>query len=378
MDSHRTPDPTGSFTRLFLCGDVMPGRGIDQILPYPSRPPLYEPCVRDAREYVTLAEAVNGPLPRDAGFGYVWGDALDELRQQSPQLRLVNLETSITTAEDYWRGKGINYRMHPGNTPLLTTAGIDGCVLANNHVLDWGYTGLSETLESLHMADVVAIGAGRNATSARHPEAFTVSGGRRVIVSAWGHESSGIPPEWAARDERPGVAFLPDLSSATVDLVARELVAVRRPGDAVVVSLHWGGNWGYRVPDAQIRFAHALIDRAGVDVVHGHSSHHPRPIEVYKGRLILYGCGDLLNDYEGIHGHEAFRGDLTLMYFIDLDRADGRLRGLTMCPMRIAGFRLNRVDDADAQWLRRLLHRIAEPFHTGAELTRTGRLRLIW
>ena len=50
---------------------------------------------------------------------------------------------------------------------------------------------------------------------------------------------------------------------------------------------------------SQIRFAHRLID-AGVDVVHGHSSHHPRPIEVYRGKLILYGCGDTIDDYEGI------------------------------------------------------------------------------
>jgi poly-gamma-glutamate synthesis protein (capsule biosynthesis protein) len=45
---------------------------------------------------------------------------------------------------------------------------------------------------------------------------------------------------------------------------------------------------------AQIRFTHRQIDE-GVDVVHGHSSHHPRPIEVYRGKLILYGCGDTID-----------------------------------------------------------------------------------
>jgi len=48
---------------LFLCGDVMTGRGIDQILSHPSPPRIYEPVVRDARMYVTLAEEVNGPVP---------------------------------------------------------------------------------------------------------------------------------------------------------------------------------------------------------------------------------------------------------------------------------------------------------------------------
>jgi poly-gamma-glutamate capsule biosynthesis protein CapA/YwtB (metallophosphatase superfamily) len=58
---------------VFLCGDVMLGRGIDQILPHPGSPVLHEPCVRDSRYYVQLAEYVNGPIPRLADFTYVWG-----------------------------------------------------------------------------------------------------------------------------------------------------------------------------------------------------------------------------------------------------------------------------------------------------------------
>jgi len=47
-----------------------------------------------------------------------------------------------------------------------------------------------------------------------------------------------------------------------------------------------------------------------VDIVHGHSSHHVKGIEVHRGKLILYGCGDFIDDYEGIKGYEAFRDDL--------------------------------------------------------------------
>ena len=75
----------------------------------------------------------------------------------------------------------------------------------------------------------------------------------------------------------------------------------------MVASVHWGSNWGYDIPREQTVFAHRLIDEAGVDIIHGHSSHHVRAIEVYKDRLILYGCGDFLNDYEGISGYEEFR-----------------------------------------------------------------------
>lgn len=102
--------------RVFLCGDVMTGRGVDQILPHPSDPRIYEPAVRDARAYVRLAEAVNGPIPRSVEHAYIWGDALSELERASPAARIVNLETSVTRSDAYWP-KGINYRMHPANVP---------------------------------------------------------------------------------------------------------------------------------------------------------------------------------------------------------------------------------------------------------------------
>ena len=102
--------------------------------------------------------------------------------------------------------------------------------------------------------------------------------------------------------------------------------AAKGPGDVVVVSIHWGSNWGYAVGPDQVRFAHRLID-GGVDLIHGHSSHHPGPVEVFGGKLVLYGCGDCINDYEGITGHERYRGDLRLLYFASLHPGTGTLAG---------------------------------------------------
>src|SRR5512145_2882467 len=115
---------------LFLCGDVMTGRGVDQILPHPSKPRLFEPYVTSAVTYVELAERAVGPIPRPVGFDYVWGDALAELRRVRPDARIVNLETSVTRSNEAWPDKGIHYRMHPANVPCLTAAGIDCCALA--------------------------------------------------------------------------------------------------------------------------------------------------------------------------------------------------------------------------------------------------------
>jgi len=97
------------------------------------------------------------------------------------------------------------------------------------------------------------------------------------------------------------VDFLPSLSLAAADAVIARTQAARRRDDLVVVSIHWGSNWGYGVHGDQVRFARRLID-GGVDAIHGHSSHHPRPAEVYRGKLVLYGCGDCIDDYEGISG----------------------------------------------------------------------------
>jgi poly-gamma-glutamate synthesis protein (capsule biosynthesis protein) len=342
---------------LFLCGDVMTGRAIDQVLPYPGNPQIYEPYMTSAKGYVRLAEDINGPIPKPVDFAYIWGDALEELRRTNPDVRIINLETAVTVSPEFWPGKGINYRMQPKNIPCITEAKIDCCALANNHVLDWGYAGLTETLTTLAGAGLKIAGAGRNLSEAEAPAVIEVSGKGRVLVFGFGDESSGIPRAWGARSNRPGVNLLPDLSEDTVRRIAKQISGLKQKGDWVVASIHWGGNWGYEILTAQREFAHRLIDQARVDVVHGHSSHHPLGIEVYKGRPILFGCGDFLNDYEGISGYREFRGDLALMYFVSLDLATGQLASLIMTPMQIKRFRLNYASPDDVHWLRQILNR---------------------
>jgi poly-gamma-glutamate synthesis protein (capsule biosynthesis protein) len=361
---------------LFLCGDVMTGRGIDQALPYPSDPRIYEPFVKDARDYVRIAEQAGGPFPKPAAFTYIWGDALKEWDRMQPDLRIINLETSITTSNEPWPAKGINYRMHPRNIPCLQEAQIDLCSLANNHTLDWGYYGLLETMETLTRGNIRFAGAGKNPGEAGKPAIFEIDGRARVIVLALCTTSSGVPSGWAATAESPGVNLIRDFSNETIRILADQFAGSRRAGDIRVVSIHWGGNWGYSVPATQRRFAHRLIDEAGVDIIHGHSSHHPRPIEVYEGKLILYGCGDFINDYEGIGGYEEYRDDLVLMYFPKIEPADGTLIDLQMTPLRIENFRLQRASPSDAHWLQQSLNKHCARYGTHIILGKDNRLYL--
>jgi poly-gamma-glutamate capsule biosynthesis protein CapA/YwtB (metallophosphatase superfamily) len=360
---------------LFLCGDVMLGRGVDQILPHPGDPTLRESYVRDARTYVELAEKVNGPIPRPVDLTWPWGSALPILAEFQPDVRVVNLETSITHSDEFAPGKAVHYRMNPDNVGCLTAARPDVCVLGNNHVLDFGRRGLVETLDTLAAAGLPAAGAGHDLEQALQPAVVPVTGGVRVLVYSFGTPSSGVPLDWAAAADEPGVSVVAALSTRAASRIVARIRDVREPGDLVVVSIHWGSNWGYDVPGEQIHFARALID-GGVDVVHGHSSHHPRPVEVYRGKLILYGCGDFVDDYEGITGYEEFRDDLRLMYFVSVQPGDGTLARLTVVPLQARQLRLHPASPADAEWLRAALHDVSRGFGTRVRLGPDRRLTI--
>jgi len=372
--AHSVGDPKDRVT-LFLCGDVMLGRGIDQLMPTSADPRLFEPYLRDARQYIRLAEAVNGPIERPVGPAYPWGEALGELASIAPDVRLVNLENAVTTRGTPWPDKGIHYRMHPDNLAVLQAAGIDACSLANNHVLDWGHDGLRDTLSSLNAAGIAAAGVGLDTRAATTPAIVSTRRGGRVRLLGLASASSGVPAVWRATARNPGVNMLDDSIDVTVAGV-RRAIGARLPGDLVVVSIHWGGNWGWEIPAWQRRLAHALIDTGLVDIVHGHSSHHAKGIEVYRDRLVLYGCGDLINDYEGIRGHGRYRSDLRLMYFPTLDAGSGRLLDLRMVPLRSTRLSLRRAGREDSGWLLDSLNREGARLGTGFALDNDGRLVL--
>src|SRR5262245_51038852 len=325
----------------------MTGRGIDQILPYACPPRIYEPLIHSAKDYLLLAESRNGPIPYPVAASYVWGESLAVLPESD--VRIINLETSVTLSERA-TPKGINYRMHPGNVSVLQAASIDCCVLANNHVLDWGQGGLLETLDTLASAGLAVAGAGCDISAAQTPARLTVQPHRSVLVCAVAATDSGVPVSWSATGTRPGVFVLPDYSASSVAMIAHVVHTTKQPGDLAVLSIHWGDNWGYHIRPEQRSFAHALIETAAVDVVYGHSSHHPKAIEVYENHLILYGCGDLINDYEGIRGQEDFRADLVLLYSPEVDTT-GELVRLEMQHFQLRNFRLQRPHATDFAWL---------------------------
>lgn len=361
---------------LFLCGDVMLARGIDQILAHPCDPTLYEPHMTDARDYVALAEEVSGEIPRGVPPAYPWGDALAILDAARPDVRIINLETAITRRGEPDREKAIHYRVSPDNAAAIAAARVDVAVLGNNHVLDWGVAGLEDTLDVLDQLGVARCGAGRDATEAARPAVLELPNGVRVVVFSLGSSDAGVPPWWFAETGSPGVNGVAALGDEAARRLRHAIEPFRRPHTLIVLSIHWGPNWGFAVEATHRRFAHRMIDDAGVDVVHGHSSHHVKGIEVHHGRPILYGCGDLLTDYEGITGNETYRGDLGLMYFATFGD-DGALAKLDMVPTRMHRLRITEAGPTETRWLATTLARCGEALGTSVGIT-GQRLFLKW
>lgn len=342
-------------TTLLLAGDVMTGRGIDQVLAHPCSPELYESWVRDARDYVRMAEQVNGPIPAPVSGRYLWGDALQEMERVGPDACIFNLESAVTACGEPWPHKAIHYRMHPGNIGCLRPANVNACALANNHVLDWGCDGLADTLRTLAKGGVRAAGAGMDLAHACAPTVLPLNASRQLLVFSWAAPDCGVPGGWNATPRKPGIALLQDLAEAGLRQIGNAVDGHRREGDLVLLSIHWGANQVEAVPQAHRRFAHELMDRDIADLVHGHSAHHPLPFELHHGKLILYGCGDLINDYEGIEPHGQYAPDLACLYFATLSQGSGRLVRLRITPLQRRAFRLVRASPAARASIRHAL-----------------------
>ena len=96
-----------------------------------------------------------------------------------------------------------------------------------------------------------------------------------------------------------------------------------------IASIYWGPNRGYKIPDPNSSLPITLIDSGAVNLIHGHSAHHFKAIEVYRNNVLIYGCGDFIED-EGIRGREEFPEGLVSTYVTRVRLADGALASLSL------------------------------------------------
>jgi poly-gamma-glutamate capsule biosynthesis protein CapA/YwtB (metallophosphatase superfamily) len=281
---------------MSVAGDTMLGRLVDLIMPIHNLP-----ISEEEGSYLLLLKQ-HHPVLNSVDEMYPFGDVLHILKEET-DLSIINLETSITQTHKKLP-KTFNYRMHPYNVRILKEAKIDYCSLANNHILDFGILGLVETMATLQSQRITFAGVGKTQLQACSPTFRLKNGILFSFLSASDH-----PEAWKTI---PHFHYL-NVNSVPEENLKGSIQEAKSKSDFLIFSLHWGPNYQW-YPDASIRqLAHKLIDW-GVDLIHGHSSHHVQGIEIYKGKPIFYGCGDFIDDYAV---SSVFRNDLGCLYRLE-------------------------------------------------------------
>jgi poly-gamma-glutamate synthesis protein (capsule biosynthesis protein) len=201
--------------------------------------------------------------------------------------------------------------------------------LANNHVLDYGAGAFREMLPALDAAGILHAGAGLDGDDARRPAVRRVAGTAVGLIAFTDNQ-----PDWEA-DSGPGVFYVP--AAAGDRRVAELLELVRRTKvrvELLIVSAHWGPNWGSGVPPEHRELARALIE-AGADVVYGHSPHIFRGVGLFRNRPIIYSAGDFVDDY-AVDPQE--RNDQSFIFLLSTDGATPRT--LSLHPTVITDFQV--------------------------------------
>jgi poly-gamma-glutamate synthesis protein (capsule biosynthesis protein) len=264
----------------------------------------------------------------------VWGDVLPHLMQAD--LRIVNLECALTTHPYPWTRteKMFHFRADPSAVQVLQAARIDACALANNHILDYEESGLSDTLRTLDKAGIRHAGAAANVAEAAAPallEAMTDQAGaapcRVALLSYTDNE-----PAFAATAKHPGTNYLEvSLQPATLARIAADIAKARELGaDLVVISNHWGANFVERPSPEFRRFARGVIE-LGADIYYGHSAHICQGIEIYQGKAILYDTGNFIDDYAV---HPQLRNDRSCLFKLMFEH--GKLCRIELLPVSLS------------------------------------------
>ena len=281
-----------------------PSRPAPTPMPSPTPTPTPGPT-----EPVTLA--IGGDVHFEGMLdAKVRGDTQGMLSAIAPLLETadvaaVNLETAVTESGEA-APKQYVFAAPTEAFDALASAGVDVATLANNHGMDFGVTGLTNTLDAAEDADFPIIGAGRDEGAAYAPW-LTESGGRTLgFIGATQVLDSFALEAWVAGPDRPGLA------SAKENGIDRLLRAVRQADgevDTVVVFLHWGREGDTCPLPRQQELAQALSD-AGADILVGGHAHRLQGAGFLGDTYVAYGLGNFVFYARG--GAGAQSGVLTL------------------------------------------------------------------
>ncbi|MHC4129485.1 MAG: CapA family protein [Planctomycetota bacterium] len=302
---------------------------------------------------VMLGRIVNATI-RESGPRHIWGDTLPLLN--AADATLVNLECVIAAGGEPFRPRRVFYfRGDPGVVEALTVAGIDYVSMANNHAMDYRAEALLETIRHLDEHGIAHAGAGATQGEAAQP-ALLEAGGLTVGIVAFADHFR----QYAAGEASPGTNVIEiDRGAKTLQRVRDAIRAAREQGaEFVVFSIHWGPNMRQAPSPEFVAFARAVMD-AGADVFHGHSAHLFQGVEIYKGKVILFDTGDLIDDY---YVDPQLRNDRQMLFVVTV--TDGAIRRVDLVPLRIDRMQVNLAQGETYEAIRQRMRRLSKPFGT--------------
>lgn len=203
----------------------------------------------------------------------------------SADIAILNLETAVTDRGSP-QPKTYTFRAPATAFDALRSAGVDVVSLANNHALDYGQTGFTDTLDHAERAGFPVVGAGRDALSAHAPWITTVRG-TRIAVLAFS-QIQELSSTWVATATRPGLAMAMEVEAALT-----AVAEARKQADLVIVYNHWGTERDACPTSRQQTFAQQLAD-AGVDIVVGSHAHTLQGEGFLGQTYVAYGLGNFL------------------------------------------------------------------------------------
>jgi poly-gamma-glutamate synthesis protein (capsule biosynthesis protein) len=285
---------------------------------------------------------------------YPWGDTLPLF--QHVDVRICNLECALTDWETLWSAypKVFHFRSDAKNVEVLKAAHIDAVSLANNHVLDFEYEGLFDTMNILDTAGIRYAGVGRDRMEAARPALWEAKGKKLGLIALTDNE-----PGWQATEEQAGVFYLPiTLQDKRTEQLLETVRATKDAVEMLIVSAHWGPNWGYSPLPEHVPFAHALIE-AGADIIFGHSCHVVRGIELYNGKPIMYSTGDFIDDYAV---DEVERNDLSFIFVVEVEGQ--QIARLLLYPTLIKDFQARRASTSAREAIVTTMQRLCTQLNT--------------
>lgn len=221
------------------------------------------------------------PVLQTTGYGHAFRDPFLSRLVGSADVAFANLEHPVTGSSDRYKDKKFTFRGTSASLRAIKKAGLDMLSLANNHIMDYGATGLMDTIVLCRKLRLACSGAGADEASARRLAVFERRGVRYGLLAY----SMTFPEDFWATPERPGTAH-PDITRLELDI--RQ---ARPEVDILIVSFHWGEELMTEPKQYQVGFARYAV-RTGADMVIGHHPHVSQAIEIYRGKPIFYSLGN--------------------------------------------------------------------------------------